>query len=194
VNVRALRNLRRRRGWRIDIAGWDGSLPPPHAVKARAVWTHGAGKRVLVETGTYHGAMIDAVRPGFQQIISIELDDRLYEAAVEKYAADPGVTILHGDSATALPDVVSELEEPAVFWLDGHYSGEGTAWSEPPAVAELEAVLGSDVDHVVLIDDAADFGSGGYPTLGELRSLVGGLRPTYCFEVEDNVIRARPSA
>jgi hypothetical protein len=55
---------------------------------------------------------------------------------------------------------VRQLQEPALFWLDGHYSGVDTGKDEldTPVSAELEAILGSPVKgHVILIDDARCF-------------------------------------
>jgi hypothetical protein len=39
------------------------------------------------------------------------------------------------------------------------------------------------------VDDARCFGSGDYPTLDAVRSLVGRLRPDWTCVVEDDIIR-----
>lgn len=194
VNV-VITRLRRRRQWHLSIRHWraNGSpAPPPHALKAHEVWAYGRNVRTLVETGTYHGAMIEAVRPWFDRIVSIELDPDLFRAAADKYAHDPGVTVLEGNSATLLAPLVADLAEPAVFWLDAHYSGDGTAFSSVPILAELNSVLRS-TSHVVLIDDADCFnGTDGYPTVSEVREFVGRIAPSATVEVADNIIRISP--
>ena len=38
--------------------------------------------------------------------------------------------ILQGDSTDVLPEVVEKMDEPTLFWLDGHYSGGITASGE----------------------------------------------------------------
>ena len=79
------------------------------------------------------------------------------------------VQLLVGDSASVLPGILATLHEPALFWLDAHYSGTGTTLGDrvTPISAELNAVLGHPVrGHVVLIDDAREFHDStrsGYP-------------------------------
>ncbi len=136
--------------------------------------------------------MVEAMRRHCPRIISIELDDARYERARARFAGTAGVTILHGDSARVLPAVVAGLQEPALFWLDGHYSGPGTARGElaTPILAELTHVLAHPVEgHTILVDDARHFdGTGDYPTLAALERHVRGLRPDASIVVRDDMI------
>jgi len=56
-----------------------------------------------------------------------------------------------------------------LFWLDGHYSGEGTACGDQvsPILQELDLIKAHPRrDHCILIDDSRLFtGVDGYPTL-----------------------------
>jgi hypothetical protein len=108
-----------------------GRIPPPHAYKQREVKVYAkqAKIRTLVETGTYEGHMIDATRHSFDRIYSIELDDALHEAAVRRFAGDDRVILLKGDSGVVVPELVDKVSEPALFWLDAHWSGGTTASS-----------------------------------------------------------------
>ena len=83
------------------------------------------------------------------------------------------------------------MSEPALFWLDGHYSGGATANSgKSPIMDEVATILESDLEHVLLIDDIRLFdGTDGYPTLSELRELVMSSRPSWTFEVADDIAR-----
>lgn len=149
--------------------------------------------RVFVETGTFAGEMIDAVLGRFDRIYSIELDDRWYANAVKRFAGRSEVTLLHGDSATRLPEVLAELTEPALFWLDAHYSGPLTARGplDSPIVQELEAIAGHPVrGHVILIDDIRDFtGAGGYPEASALLQHLRAQHPGATVEIRDDVLR-----
>ena len=130
----------------------------------------GYGRRfslaTLVETGTFLGAMVEASRDTFTRIISIELDAKLHRQAQRKFARFAHITILRGDSAAVLPEVLKGLSEPCLFWLDGHFSGGITAKSdvETPILQELAAILRHPIKgHVILIDDARAFtGQGGF--------------------------------
>ena len=134
-----------------------------------------------------------ALAPMAARIVSIELDDRLYAAARRRFAGQPNVELLHGDSGALLPGILSGLDRPALFWLDGHYTGASSARTEvdSPIVAEIEALLRHPVQgHVVLIDDAREFcGTGGYPTIDELRVMILERQPLSQFAVADDIVR-----
>jgi len=147
----------------------------------------------LIETGTYSGQMVEAMRQHFSRVVSIELGEEWYRRAAKRFAACPTVEIVHGDSAMMLPGILAGLHEPALFWLDGHYSGGTTARGEidTPIVRELEHILGHSVKgHVVLIDDARDFtGSGDYPTVDAVERTVRHAWPRASFGVAEDIIR-----
>jgi hypothetical protein len=148
---------------------------------------------VLVETGTYRGTTVHAMRRRFAQIYSIELSEELYERARERFAGDAHVHILHGDSGELLPVLARRIEEPCLFWLDGHFSDWGTARGvrDSPLERELEAVLERTQDRdVVLVDDARLLtGEHGYPTLDEVRRLVAERRADRVVAVRDDIVR-----
>jgi hypothetical protein len=187
--------------WRINLQ-WRLSgrpVPPPPLVKQAIVkeYQRRFGIRVLVETGTFAGEMVNAMLGHFDRIYSIELDDTWYARAVERFGGRPEVTLIHGDSGARLGEVLDRLREPALFWLDAHYSGPITARGplDSPIGQELERIAAHPVrGHVVLIDDMRDFnGSAGYP---ELTALVDALRaehPRAIVEVRDDILRMHES-
>jgi hypothetical protein len=147
----------------------------------------------FIETGTFTGEMVEAMRPHFQRLISIEMSPEIYDAARRRFAGDPRIEILLGDSAVVLPRVLDRIREPALFWLDGHFMGGSTARAaeDSPVRHELSALLTHPVRrHLVLIDDARLFdGTGGYPTIAELRERIHRERPGSEVQVEDDIIR-----
>ena len=72
-------------------------IPPPHVVKQIAVKTYAAqfGIDVLIETGTYLGEMVGAVKYSFKKIYSIELSHELYENARKKISKHKHISILN---------------------------------------------------------------------------------------------------
>lgn len=181
-----------------EIRCWEKtgrSVPPPHTFKVRTVKAY--AKRfstpILVETGTYLGDMVFAVRHTFDQIYSLELDEDLYQKARVRFADFRHIHILQGDSAQALPRVLADINRPCLFWLDAHYSGGMTARGniDTPIVAEVQHALACPaIESVILIDDARLFvGKNNYPTLDELGRLILSKRPTWIVEVRDDIIR-----
>jgi hypothetical protein len=105
--------------------------------------------------------------------------------------------VLEGDSERRLPEVLAALDEPALFWLDAHYSADDTARgsTDTPIEAELQAVLRHPVrGHVILVDDVRSFGRGDYPSIEAVQRLVGQLRPDLAVEVADDILRIVPAA
>lgn len=173
-------------------------VPPPPMVKHAVVkeYQRRFGLRTLVETGTFAGGMIDAVKGRFARIVSIELSPEWHARAIERFRAEPHVTLLRGDSGERLAEVLATLDEPALFWLDAHYSGPATARGtvDSPIVRELEAIRAHPVrGHVVLIDDMRDFqGRDGYPTVAELLAWIRDADPNAAVEVRDDILRWGP--
>ena len=174
-------------------------VPPPHQVKQMVIeeYQKRYGCSVLVETGTYLGDMVEAQENNFKRIISIELDQHLYERAKHNFRKKSHITIYQGDSSKILPQIMPTITENALFWLDGHYSEGFTAKGdkETPIYEELEVIFqDSTHDHILLIDDARLFtGQRDYPTIEELSDFIRGQNKDYIIEVKDDIIRAVPS-
>ena len=170
-------------------------VPPPHIVKQRTIreYQKKYNCSVLIETGTYKGDMIEAQKNIFKKIYSVELSRQLHEKAKVRFAYDKHVRLLQGDSSVVLSKIVEEIEEPALFWLDGHYSGGITAKgdTECPVFDELKAIFnGKELNHVLLIDDAREFtGKSDYPTIDEVTQFINGKNKNYRVEVKDDIIR-----
>lgn len=169
--------------------------PPPHVVKQDILLRYQKQRRfsTFIETGTFTGEMIHAMRPHFARLISIEMAPAIFEATKRRFAGDARVELLLGDSGVLLPRVLSTLDHAALFWLDGHYMGGTTARADQdsPVRAELAALLHHPVRrHIVLIDDARLFtGTDGYPTIDELRTWVERERPGSRVDVDADIIR-----
>ena len=137
---RKLNDFRSEQAWR--RAGCP--VPPPPSFK-RALLKEQArqnGLNVFVETGTLYGQTLEAMCGVCDKLHSIELSLELYKAAVAHFADQPKVRLWHGDSGEVLPSVLETVDRPALFWLDGHYSGPGTARGalDSPICSELEHI------------------------------------------------------
>lgn len=184
----------------IIVRNWEQAgrpLPPPHQVKQAVIehYHHRYNCPVLVETGTFRGDMVEAHLRNFDQLISIELSQELYEKACYRFRKSAHVTICQGDSGAVLPRIMGTLNAPAVFWLDGHYSAGDTAQGSKdcPIYEELAAIFAHSprYRHVLLIDDARCFvGQGDYPTVAALTKFIQAHDSRYRVEVQDDIIRA----
>lgn len=173
-------------------------VPPPHIVKQLTIMDY-ANKydlKIFVETGTYFGDMVEAMKPYFNQIYSIELSEDLYEKARIRFAGEDKIKIICGDSGVELCKVIDSLHQSALFWLDGHYSAGVTAKGDKntPIYEELAQIYDSENrDHVVIIDDARCFGKDkSYPTVEEIGEYVKSRRNKVFIEIKNDSIIITP--
>ncbi|MHB8829802.1 MAG: hypothetical protein ACYC6Q_09795 [Syntrophales bacterium] len=184
-----------------QIAEWEKGgkpLPPPHEVKQLALqyYSEKFGLKILVETGTYHGDMVEAMRELFNHIYSIELSKELYEKAKKRFKGEKHIELIWGDSGVEMERIMGKLDQPALFWLDGHYSAGETARSDKdtPIYEELNHILNAkDRGNVVIIDDAHLFGDDpAYPGREELFDFIKARMPDVNIAVEEDSIRITP--
>jgi len=140
---------------------------PPEAAKHYNLRTAAVENSLttLVETGTYHGDTLYALRDDFTALHSIELSKDYYKLSQSRLKRYPHIQIHFGDSAEMLEKVISKLNnQPTLFWLDAHYGNyrdEGAAHGieYAPIINELTAILKGckDSSYYVIIDDARLF-------------------------------------
>jgi hypothetical protein len=200
--IYAYRNEKRIRESRINrrerVREWEAKgkpVPTPHEIKQIIIEDVQAlsGYSTLIETGTYMGDMIEIQRPNFKRLYSIELSETLWKRAVKRFRKYPQVTILQGDSGKLLPTITDKLSEPAIFWLDGHYSAGDTALGEKecPIFEEIDSIFKNDthLKHILLVDDARLFvGKNDYPRVDELTAYIQKRKPGYQLSVKDDVL------
>lgn len=180
-----------------DWAEAGHPVPPPGLYKGLMLrhYAKQYNLRIFVETGTYRGNMVSALRYDFDKLYSIELDQKLFEAAKKRFADVPQIQLFQGDSGVELEKVLKTFQAPALFWLDAHYSAGETAKGSlnTPILKELDLVLGHSDKHVMLIDDARCFGvEPDYPTIQELSDYVRSKTDKFHFEVVHDLIRIFP--
>jgi hypothetical protein len=134
------------------------SLPPN-----RNIFSEFKGEsKVFIETGSYRGDGIQAaIDAGFKKIISIDSSIEAIEFCVNRFDLmnihEPDISLIHSDSAISLYDIIKDIKEPILFWLDAHWQFlEGT---EPgknpfPLLKELDQISKHKRnDHTIIIDD-----------------------------------------
>ena len=167
----------------------------PHLLKQRVVREYGErfGLPTLVETGTYYGEMVAAMKNHFERIYSIEYVPELASRATRKFARDEHVRIFCGDSRLVMPEVLALMEGPALFWLDaGYYGWVGIRTNEQRLSAELEMILSHRFPHIILLDDARGLiGRDGIPSVADVKSYVESTFPQRSVEVEYDIMRIR---
>ena len=165
----------------------------PHLLKQKVVREYGEkfGLKILVETGTYYGEMVAAMKRRFGRIYSIEFVPALAERAQRKFAGDAHIRVFCGDSRVVMPEVLTLLKGPALFWLDaGYYGWIGKQGDQQRLSAELEMILSHPLQHIILLDDARGLtGRDGVPSVADVKGYVESKFPTRQVRVEHDIMR-----
>lgn len=146
----------------------------------------------FVETGTYLGDTVEAMRHHFTKVLSVELSPELFAQNQQRFKHVKNVWLWCGDSGQMLAGMLPHIQGKALFWLDGHYSGGRTARGDTdcPIIKELQAIAcHSRKDHCIVIDDARCFGVlADYPTIETVQSLICAINPDYKIIIQDDCI------
>lgn len=143
----------------------------------------------FVETGTFGGEAIRrALKDGFIEAYSIEMNPRLFADCRNRFARSKNVHIYNGNSAEILWDVIRPLNKPITFWLDAHrgpgeYLNDG---KNSPIMFELEQIARHPIKtHTILIDDVSGCGgiSFDYHTLDQIKAKISEINPKYTFQL-----------
>lgn len=149
----------------------------------------------FVETGCHEGYGIDlALKAGFDHVYSIELYPYYVNFCRERFAVNPNVHIIEGDSGEALYDVIKDIDKPITFWLDAHLvrDYEILGYEPSPTLKELEAIKKHPIKtHTILIDDIRLFRGPdewgieyGFPPLDAIMQTILEINPNYEFSYE----------
>lgn len=124
------------------------------------------GCHVFIETGTYKGNTALWASKHFRDVYTVEINPDRYKKTVSRVSnmKDVGnIKFLNGNSKDMLTNILKDVNEPVIFWLDAHglYAGQMTVEDEIPLMDELNTIFEwqkrTDQECVILIDDARLF-------------------------------------
>jgi hypothetical protein len=166
------------------------------------------GLDVLIETGLDRGR-------GSGMFVDVERYIALdYNEDNVTRARGRGFDARHGDSGKLMAEVLNEVDEPALFWLDAHgidchseqviSAAEFPGWEKLPLLRELEAIAAwpHAAKSVVLIDDMplmaywVSVGQGGGEAFSWLpfNTFLDGLDVRWDWDLRDRILRLTPVA
>ena len=156
----------------------------------------------FVETGTYQGETASWAAQHFTHVITVENSLSLYEETSTRLKEKQNIEFRFGDSRTQMAAIVQDLKSPAVFWLDSHWCGGSSygADDQCPILDELRILNQSDIEHLILIDDARLFlappplpnQAEQWPTIADICTLLNNGKHTRYTVVFEDVILSVP--
>ena len=170
--------------------------PPPPAVKRKVIKVYAEKHKInyFVETGTFMGDTSFEMKDVFEKVYTIELDEKLFLRAKNRFEKYPTISVIQGDSGVVLDQILQKISPPktCLFWLDGHYSGGVTAGHDsiPPILNEIDIIYKYGHNHIILIDDARLFDEthNGYPSIESLTAHIKTHDKNALIEVKDDLI------
>ena len=155
-----------------DAAVNINRLPAPYYQKHTLLLDFFPEHAAVIETGTYLGETTSVLAHHCTQVLTLEPYLPLYKYNSRRFRSAENVTVINASSEEGFEEALSTLCGPIAFWLDGHFSWEGThgeITNASPVEHELR-VIGDYLDKklgpvYVAIDDARLFtGVDGYPS------------------------------
>lgn len=132
----------------------------------------------FVETGTFKGDTAAWASNHFEKVITIENSKLYFDEATNSNNHLQNIKFLFGDSRAVLTNVVSELRDPTIFWLDAHWCSMDSYGSNDqcPVIDEINLIRSTGTNHYIFIDDARLFLSppplpnktGQWPTIDQI--------------------------
>jgi hypothetical protein len=134
-------------------------FPTDMAVKLAEI----AGADIFIETGTYKGETTKWASTQFKEVHTIELSESLYHQFKDELLSTGNIMTYLGDSRDILPEILPNIKNNILFWLDGHYAGGVTSGKDDPCplLKEMEIILCRNNNDIILIDDGSGLCGGG---------------------------------
>jgi hypothetical protein len=159
---------------------------------------------IFIETGTFKGRTSVWAAGHFHDVYTIENSRQLFDAAASTLGAYRNIHLLFGNSALQLKNVIEELNQPALFWLDAHWCGGLTYGDDDPCplLDEINIIKQSSHSHIIMIDDARFFlkppphpqNSELWPGLKEILDILNRDDRYFTFVSEDVIVSLPKSA
>ncbi len=166
---------------------WVPDADLNYDAKLGVIRSYAGGYSWLVETGLWDG-WGSGMRLEWSKDRYVALD---VSAANVTEALRKGYYAVLGDSGENLPDVLEELTEPALFWLDAHLVSEVNEPNHSPLIREMEAIIAwpHHATSTLLIDDVRMMGRDGWPTVEQVLEVG---RAVWDYELRDDIVRFTP--
>lgn len=123
---------------------------------------------IYIETGTcYGGSVRKAMEAGYDTIKSVEVYEPFYKKCVDMFRNNPTIELFLGTSDEKLPQMLVDVQRPAVVFLDAHPAGPNTGGHDDLMekgeksefhqntilTREIKTLLANNPRHIIIIDD-----------------------------------------
>lgn len=114
----------------------------------------------FIETGTFEGSTIFGLESYFDQLHTVEISEKYYNDAKNKYNGNK-INFILGDSSVVFGSLLPNITDKCIFFLDGHWSSgdTGKGEKEVPLIEEITHINDLFINSaIIIIDDFRLFG------------------------------------
>ena len=170
--------------------------PPPDWLKHKVILENSFSNSTFIETGTFRGSTLLAVRNKFKKIYSFEPSKKFYTFSKIKLKKFTNIKILNKTSEDGLSILLKKIQGNVIFWLDGHYSGGETfqGESKTPIKYELDTIskfIKNFKNLIIMVDDYRLFGVKPYPSKKYLINFCKKHGYSYKIECDIFIIKSK---
>lgn len=161
------------------------------------------GHPYFIETGTHTGNTTRWAAAAFVRVITIEVEAKYRDMAIEKSSAFGNIVFLSGRSTERLDEALDAADAPAVFWLDAHKGGGWYGAGDDCSIIEELGLIAARrrPGDLILIDDARGFlapppppfDPDAWPTIHAVLDAADPDRSRYVVILNDVIIVAPPA-
>lgn len=114
----------------------------------------------FIETGTLNGDTIFSLEPYFDKLYTVEFSEKYYNNTKNKYNGNK-INFILGDSSIVFENLLPNITDKCIFFLDGHWSGGDTGQSTKDCPLDEEITHINNLftnDAIIIVDDFRLFG------------------------------------
>jgi len=143
-----------------------------------------------IETGTDNGVSLGkAINSGYKNIITIDILE--CEHTRKKYEEHKNVKFIKGSSSEIMWDLIKDINEQIVFYLDAHLFGEQVSHNLP-LLTEIDIIAKHPIkNHIIILDDVRLFANDMRVDLQAIIEKLKSINPNYNIQFADDEVAPR---
>jgi hypothetical protein len=143
-----------------------------------------------IETGTDNGVSLEkAINSGYKNIITIDILECAHTR--KKFESNTNVRFVQGSSSEVMWDLIKDINEQIVFYLDAHLFGDQVSHNLP-LLTEIDIIAKHPIkNHILILDDVRLFATDMRLDINVITKKLKQINPDYIIWFADDEVAPR---